>query len=312
MHPIARLAVAVLLAVGAALPAASEPARAFAPSETADAALADLNKAARAAYALGKAENLARTGPVILVENDLIFIRNGERTTVPYLPPLYTTLKSVSHIALGTVVLLQAYADRPDAVEHWRGPLTELRDRVRTARPLFAQSGLDGAALARNEAHADAMLSFIDGVLARGAVSAVEVEAVARATAPVLLANGRDAARIQLDAIHETVQAWRAGLKPGEWETTRVMVLGPRMPREGNLQFEYFVYAMGRDAIDRRLIYAETIFDPEGQYGLLGTVVTDRRLAAAMFGDEMRMDRDFMADGAQAHLLRMFGRLGTE
>ena len=307
MRPIARLAVALLLAVGAALPA-----QAFAPSEAADAALADLNKAARAAYALGKAENLARTGPVILVENELIFIRDGERTVVPYLPPLYTTLKNVSHIALGTVVLLQAYADRPDTAERWRGPLAELRDKVRIARPLFARSGLEGAALARNEAHADAMLAFIDGILARGAVSAAEVEAVARAAAPVLLANGSDAARMQLDAMHETVEAWRAGLKPGEWETTRVMVLGPRMPREGNLQFEYFVYAMGRDAIDRRLIYAETIFDPQGQYGLLGTVVTDRRLAAAMFGDEMRMDRDFMADGAQAHLLRMFGKLGTE
>lgn len=307
MRPIARLTVALLLAVGTALSA-----HAFAPSETADAALADLNKAARAAYALGKAANLARTGPVILVENDLIFIREGERTTVPYLPPLYTTLKSVSHIALGTVVLLQAYADRPDTAERWRGPLTDLRDKVRTARPLFAQSGLEGAALTRNETHADAMLAFIDGVLARGAVSAAEMEAVARAAAPVLLANGSDAARIQLDAMHEKVQAWRAGLKSGEWEKTRVMVLGPRMPREGNLQFEYFVYAMGRDAVDRRLIYAETIFDPQGQYGLLGTVVTDRRLAAAMFGDAMRMDRDFMADGAQAHLLRMFGKLGTE
>lgn len=307
MRPIARLAAALLLAVGIALPA-----HAFAPSETADAALADLNKAARAAYALGKAENLARTGPVILVENDLIFIRDGERTVVPYLPPLYTTLKNVSHIALGTIVLLQAYAGRPETAERWRGSLTDLRDKVRTARPLFAQSGLEGAALSRNEAHADAMLAFIDGVLERGVVSAAEVETVARAAAPVLLANGSDAARIQLDAMHEKVQAWRAGLKPGEWETTRVMVLGPRMPREGNLQFEYFVYAMGRDAIDRRLIYAETIFDPQGQYGLLGTVVTDRRLAAAMFGDEMRMDRDFMADGAQAHLLRMFGKLGTE
>ena len=306
MRPIFRLAAVAVLAVGTAFPA-----NAFAPSETADAALADLNKAARAAYAVGKAENLARTSPVILVENDLIFIRDGARTTVPYLPPLYTVLKSVSHIALGTVVLLQAYADRPDTTDRWRGPLTELRDKVRAARPLFAQSGLEGAALARNAAHADAMLAFIDGVLARGRVTAAEVDAVARDAAPVLLANGADAARIQLDALHDKVQAWRATLVPGEWETTRVMVLGPRMPREGNLQFEYFVYAMGRDAVDRRLIYAETIFDPQGEYGLLGTVVTDRRLSKAVFGDEMRMDRDFMADGAQAHLLEMFGKLGT-
>lgn len=305
MRPFLRIAT-ILLITAAALPAA-----AFAPDEV-EGRMAALNGAARQAYAVGKAETMSRTDPILVVADDLIFIREGGREEVPYLPALYTVLKTVSHVALGTVSLLQPWTDDPAGAENWREPLIELRDRTRELRPLLAETGLEGKALARNEAEFDRWLAFIDRALERGSVTAAELEATARESAPTLLANGADAARIQLDALHEKVEAWRATLAPGEWERLRVLVLGPRMPRDGNLQFEYFAYAMGRDAVDRRLIYAESIFDPDQALSLLGTIVTDRSLSAAAFGDEMRMDRDFMADGAQAHLLRMFGRLGAE
>src|SRR3546814_12531964 len=103
-----RLRVALFVALAAALPA-TPPARAFSPSSTTTDTLAELNKAARAAYAVGKAENLARTGPVIVVGDDLLFIRDGERTQMAYLPPLYTMLKTVSHFALGAVVVLRPF-----------------------------------------------------------------------------------------------------------------------------------------------------------------------------------------------------------
>src|SRR3546814_8611769 len=96
------------------------------------------------------------------------------------------------------------------------------------------------------------MLAFIDGVLERGRVTAAEIETAARASAPALLANGYDAARVQLDPLHAKVAQCRAELGPAEWERLRVMVLGPRLPPEGNLLFESFAYAMGRVAVVRR------------------------------------------------------------
>src|SRR3546814_15118151 len=116
------------------------------------------------------------------------------------------------------------------------------------------------------------MLAFIDGVLERGRVTAAEIETAARAAAPALLANGYDAARVQLDALHAKVEQWRAELGPVEWERLRVMVLGPRMPRHGTLQFEYFAYAMGRDAVGRPLIYAEGIFAPQHPLNILAPI----------------------------------------
>ena len=67
----------------------------------------------------------------------------------------------------------------------------------------------------------------------------------------------------------------------------------------------------GAPAIDQRLFYAEGIFDVKGGLDLLATIVTDRELSTAVFADKLRMDRDLLADGAEARLLTMFGRLGA-
>jgi hypothetical protein len=82
------------------------------------------------------------------------------------------------------------------------------------------------------------------------------------------------------------------------------------MPRTENLSIQYFQRVMGRHELGRRLLYAEGIFEREAALGLLGTVVTDRALALAFFGDPMRMDRDFLADGARKRLDALFGMAG--
>jgi len=65
---------------------------------------------------------------------------------------------------------------------------------------------------------------------------------------------------------------------------------------------------MGRTELGHRLIYAEGIFDLTAAGNLLGTIATDRRLATDFFGAEMRMDRDFLGDGARRRLDAIFGR----
>ena len=89
-------------------------------------------------------------------------------------------------------------------------------------------------------------------------------------------------------------------------------MLGPKTPRPGNVQLEYFAYALGRDAVDKRLVYAEGVFDVDGGLQVLATLVADRAAGRDVFDEEGRLERDFMADGAQAHLLRLFGKTGSE
>ena len=132
-----------------------------------------------------------------------------------------------------------------------------------------------------------------------------------RALAPLILADAAEAARVQLDAIDADLRPWWQGLSDTERRSTYVVVLGPKTPREGNLAYTYFVNLLGRQQDGYRVIYAEGIFDEAGAEALLAQLLTDRRLSADFFVDERRMERDILADGAEAWVLEHFGRLGT-
>src|SRR5438128_906629 len=61
----------------------------------------DADLAFRDLYSRGRAATLARLGPVIVVEMDnLVLLRDGQRTEAKVIPPLYHRLKSVSHVPL--------------------------------------------------------------------------------------------------------------------------------------------------------------------------------------------------------------------
>jgi hypothetical protein len=137
------------------------------------------------------------------------------------------------------------------------------------------------------------------------------VNQYARALAPLLLGNAADAASVQIDALDHAVRELTKKLKPGEFEKAIAVITGPKTPREGNLQFQYFVYAFGPGTAGTRVLYMESIFDREAALGVLKTVLNDRMASQAFFGDTYRLERDMMADGATVELMRRFGHLGN-
>lgn len=298
-----RLAFACLAFALLAAPVAADPA--------AEAALNDLNKAARAVYGAGKAKLLASTDPVVIVAFDtLILRRDGQETRIDFTPPIYDRLKSVAHVSLGLYGAFAPAVGTSD--EGWRPAAAELRAKALAVRPVLERLDLTPAQIVRQRVLLDLSVDLIDRTSAAGRVERSTLVAYGRAVAPLLLANATDAARAQLDGLHAAFEPWRKQLPAEEWARLYVLVLGARMPRAGNLQFSYFTYAMGQEAVDKRLVYAEGIFTADGAKQLLGTLVIDRALADAYFDDPMRMDRDLLADAAEAHLLAMFGRLGRQ
>lgn len=273
-----------------------------------DQLLLDLNTATLQAYRAGRSTIQERVDPVIIVGQDLTFRWNGQVAHAPYTPRLYTVVKSLSHLYLGTVTLLQAHADDPGGSQGtWRPHLMAMRDRARALEPHLGELGLKPDTLARHRYLSDHLLAFIDRSLAEGFYTRTDLVAMARSLTPLLLASVDDAARAQIDMIHAAVQGWRAQLPPGAWDRVVVVVQGPHQPRVMNLQASYFRYALGDDD---RVIYAENIFDEKGALGLLGTVMTDRELAVVAFDDRLRMERDLLGDAADAYLKQVFGKLG--
>ena len=79
------------------------------------------------------------------------------------------------------------------------------------------------------------------------------------------------------------------------------------MPRADNVGTQYFQRLLGPAELERRILYTEGIFETDAALRVLGTIVTDRALAADFFGDPTRMDRDFLGEGARKRLDRLFG-----
>ena len=152
-----------------------------------------------------------------------------------------------------------------------------------------------------------ACLSLIDGYLATGVPAPDKLQGELRALAPAVLADAAEAARAQIDAIDRDVRPWWDGLSQAERDQTFVVVLGVKTARVGNAAYAYFVNLLGSAEDSHRVVYAEGIFDEPGADGLLATLLTDRRLSVDFFADERRMERDLLADGAEARLLELFG-----
>ena len=269
----------------------------------------DLNAAARESYGAARALALKSDQPVFLVTDTVTLIRGEDLGSLPYSPPLYHELKSISHLPLGvhsaSIGLLESPTKQP-----WIERLRTLVKNVDIAEADLAKASFTEAQRVRQQKILSLSRAYIDNVLSRENVDMASITRYSRALAPLLLANAADAANVQIEALDQAVRELSKKLKPGEFEKALAVITGPKTPREGNLQFQYFVYAFGPGSAGSRVLYMESIFDREAALGVLRTVLNDRVASQAFFGDTYRLERDLMADGATVELMRRFGYLG--
>lgn len=299
-----------LLAAVAALPI-TEPAVAQ-DATPATTIFRQLNDASIVIYQDAKRRFLADADPVVIAGFSSVLIRQrGAEKRVGQTPAPYDLLKTVDHVPRSLWAALDpaiAGLDREDA---WRARLVELRPRVAAALGAVKGAGLPPEAAGRGERTLRTSLGLLDAYLAQGLPSHEQLQRDMRGLAPAILADAADAARARLDAIDRDVRPWWDGLSQTERERTFVVVLGAKTARPGNLAYAYFVNLLGAAEDGHRVVYAEGIFDEKGADGIVAQLVTDRRLSVDFFADERRMERDVLADGAEARLLQLFGRLGT-
>ena len=271
-------------------------------------ALTDLNDAFRRAYADTRTGMLAANGPIIVCAfESLVLIDGGVRREEGFTPRLYHDLKAVAHLVFAVQLLLDPRYDAGPLSAAARARLEELAQRARAV-----EAGLDGFGFTpvqreRQRALIAGALAMIERALASGRPPQEAFSAWLAGLVPAVMANVEDAAAAQLDGMHALATRWRSQLGPEKWSRLNVVVLGVRQARRDNLQFAYFVRLLGTDAVDRRLIYAESVFSVDPALSLLGTILTDRVAGTAFFGDPLRMERDLLADAAARRIAQLFG-----
>ncbi len=302
MKPMALAGVAALAFLTACASAPDSPV-AGAPADP----LAETNKTFRALYAENRLERLARSGPAIIVQfDDLVLYRDGkevERAT--FTPPLYHDLKSIAHIPLSVAVVYANAVEQPgDAT--WRGELGRLQTHLDALTAEFLAARFPSDLIGEQTAIVTRSKDAVAAMLTADAPKKALLTDYLAAIMPPLMRNIDVAAQVQIDGLHALSSAWASDLGAAAWDDVHVVVLGPKTPRAGNLQYEYFARVMGDAARGDRLVYAEGMFAPEPALSLLGTLIQDRAAAEIFFADRMRLDRDLLADAAQVHLDRVF------
>lgn len=283
---------------------------AFAPGGAAQTpakdALGTLNDSFRSSYRELRSWRISSLDPIIIVQFDeLHLVRNGKTTTENFTPPVYHDYKAIAHIPLALYTKLARHVGRPfdKAMLEW---LTMYLKQIQAAAAsLDGRPGWTPEQLRLHKQIATASEKFIEKIGSAEQVGDQELTNYTRMMRPLVLASADAAAKVQLDGLHALVTKWRAELGP-RWTHIDVVVLGPKQPRQGNLQYAYFQRAMGRAAQGRRLWYAEGVFDKDGGLNLLGTILIDRGASLAFFADPVRLERDLLADAAQRHINRLF------
>lgn len=275
--------------------------------------LDQLDVAANDAYLIGQGYIQDIEFPPLLIcdPSTLRFIGKGGPYTVDYIPQLYTTLKSVSHLVLGvTGLLVPIQGDPAGQRSIWWDSLKNLITIGDKVYREIDQIGLSQPALDRNRYVMKRMIDFGYDAVGKGTFDASELAALSAEMGPYMLANSNDACIAQLDYLDSQVRSLSQKVGQEEWSRVVVLIEVAHQPRVGFVQGQYFAYYLGDDS-QTRLIFGENIFTDAPANDLVATVLHDRMLATDIFGDPFRMERDLLGDAADAYLLRMFGRLGT-
>lgn len=129
-----------------------------------------------------------------------------------------------------------------------------------------------------------------------------------------------EAARIRLSALHQEMQMIREEIDPNGWKRVCIAVMGPPMPREGELSMQYFEkilniaasvkkcpYAKTPEGAahqsgKQKLIYAESIYEEDKALDLISIHLCDEEVGKALLNDENAMRADILKSAAQKYL----------
>lgn len=250
---------------------------------------------------------LGREVPVIVATQfDLTMLFRGRQKVERFVPELFQTLKSVSHVAFGLQLIIMANGEGK-----FRGETTAALERKRefiliAARHL-ADQNLPWEIEDIQVRILEMSRQFIETTLERASVDWRATATFTRELAPSLMESAAYAARLELDGIHGIVSRWQEQFDMSTWHALYVVVCGAHGPRYRHAAKQYFRRLLHEEegfAAERedRVIYGEGLSDPTAAKDLLARHIIDRQAAQMFFGERRRLQRDLLSDAATEYL----------
>ncbi len=256
-------------------------------------------------YSHAKEELHERLGPIVLcMDSSLTLINGKHREKIPFIKQHYTGLKEVSHITLGTFVLLVNHTDE-NMSDTTIQRLKEYKSGIEKASAqVSTNEGLVPSDDARQNALIAKTLTFLDKCIKDKRVSAGELQSYVRATSVPDLENAYEAVASQMASMDKAMAKWRKELSPEEWNRLYVFIATAHMPRQQLIAYQYFAKLLNQSQEGDRVIVGENPGATTEEQGidLVLTHMLDRKIAVQFFNDPWRMHRDLLSDAGKKWL----------
>lgn len=273
--------------------------------------LYDLDDKMQANYAVTQRLVGESQSPVLLalfngVGGKYVLRRQGSVVEIEPVPPLYQQVKSVSHTIVGVFVIVSPYFNSPG--DNWKPKLAEFNKMLVKALETLDQAGMPEKVEKNCRTILKGGISFTGRALRTGKVTASDYSAYTKKVWPSIKENIELAAKLQVDHFEDVLTRWRKEMGEAEWSKLYAVVNSAWAMRRENVHFQILAEMMGSDAINDRLIMAESILDvtEDDLIMLLGRIINDRDLAVNVFGQELeyRMDVELMGEAARDEIIK--------
>ncbi len=251
-------------------------------------------------------KSLGREIPVILVSGDLLALRYlGKRIEVNYIPEYYHFIKSIAHVACSMHTL--------DWMEKNGTCVKELKQKTLVDLSLLYKDIEAQGELSDLKSHLPILKEYQRLLQEGGSLLTLK---------DALLELVDKAAAVRLDALDAHVKELKKQIPLKQRKNIAVIVMGPALPREGELSMQYFKKALEEENslkeqcphlngsltntshvfAEQRLIYAESISEEEKAIELLTSYICDENLGQDLLNDKKIMRADFLMKAAKEQL----------
>jgi hypothetical protein len=224
----------------------------------------------------------------------------------------YQLVKSVGHTGIAIYSILIPHVKDPKANPVWQPQLKAMSESIAKALSSNKELKIDDSTRTLIRDMLTVEKKFVDSVIAKGTYSEKELREFTRGLKPWIKKIGNVAGQVQVNHWVQTLAEWQK-LLGSDWEKTYAVTNSIYVTRQNNILFSILAQFMGTEAINRRLLLAETTgftTTPDDMLGLLVRIVNDRVLSEYFFNEKMLMDTELFGSGAREALKLAMKRIG--
>ena len=218
----------------------------------------DIDAAMRRNYDLLRARIAATLSPVIVVQPDLqggtyTLIRDGVRTSVDPVAPIFQLVKSVCHLPLGIYSILAPYLKDPGA-SCWIADLEAFREVAAVALKEVDRAELPAPATEASRTILTSGIAFMEQCIDGADFSLEGFKAFAGSLHGPIVVNMDVAARALIAGIENLLAEWRAEMGEEDWTDLYTVILAIWTTETRNQHYEILRRVMDQAKVEERLI----------------------------------------------------------